>query len=143
MEYWKITPFFFVSSQIKVTDIKALKDLGFTDIICNRPSNESSTDEKPDLIRKVANQNGIDFHDNPFPGNHLSIESISQQKAGGDKTLAYCTSGTRSAILWAFSMAGDINTENILQCLSNAGFPMPHLAEQIEAFALTSTDSEG
>jgi uncharacterized protein (TIGR01244 family) len=143
MEYWKITPSFFVSGQIKITDIKSLKNQGFTDIICNRPCHESSTSEKPDLIRKVANQNDIDFHNNPFPGNHLSITSVSQQKVGGDKTLAYCTSGIRSAVLWAFSMAGDITTENILQCLSDAGFPMPHLADQIEGFALTKIANEG
>tara|TARA_Y100000739_G_C20603348_1_gene464110 strand:- start:1931 stop:2350 length:420 start_codon:yes stop_codon:yes gene_type:complete len=139
MEYRKLTTSFFVSSQIKITDIKVLKSLGFTDIICNRPPNESSTDEKPDLISKAANQNGINFHNNPFPGNQLSTESISRQKVDGTKTIAYCTSGARSAILWAFSVAGDITTENILQCLSDAGFPMPHLADQIEAFGQINT----
>ena len=95
---------------------------------------ESLDDEKPSLIRKAASQNSINFHDNPFPGSHLSLECISQQKVSGNKILAYCTSGTRSAILWAFSMASDMETTNILQCLAKAGFPMPHLADQIDAF---------
>jgi len=143
MEYRKLTSSFFVSSQIKITDLKTLKNLGFTDIICNRPSYESLDDEKPSLIRKAASQNSINFHDNPFPGSHLSLECISQQKVSGNKILAYCTSGTRSAILWAFSVAGEMTTESILQSLFDAGFPMPHLADQIRAFAITNTTKKG
>jgi len=61
--------------------------------------------------------------------------TISYQKTGGIKTLAYCTSGTRSAILWAFSIAGEIPTPKILECLVEAGFPMPHLSDQINSLA--------
>ena len=143
MDYKELTPIFFVSGQIKAHDIEIVKNLGFTDIICNRPSHESSCDEKPDIIGDAASRSGITFYDNPFPSIQLSVESISRQKTNGAKTLAYCTSGTRSAILWAFSMASDMETTNILQCLAKAGFPMPHLADQIDSFGKISIMNEG
>ena len=143
MDYKELTPIFFVSGQIKAHDIEIVKNLGFTDIICNRPSHESSCDEKPDIISDAAGRSGITFYDNPFPSIQLSVESISRQKTNGAKTLAYCTSGTRSAILWAFSVAGEMTTESILQSLFDAGFPMPHLADQIRTFAITNTTKKG
>ena len=135
MNYHKLTSSFFISSQIKISEVDSLKENGFTDIICNRPAHECSADERPEVIREAVRNLGLNFFDNPLSNGQLSLDTISNQKNDGIKTLAYCTSGTRSAILWAFSMAGELPTPKILECLVEAGFPMPHLSDQINSLA--------
>ena len=135
MNYHKLTSSFFISSQIKISEVDSLKENGFTDIICNRPAHECSADERPEVIREAVRNLGLNFFDNPLSNGQLSLDTISNQRNDGIKTLAYCTSGTRSAILWAFSMAGELPTSKILECLVEAGFPMPHLSDQINSLA--------
>ena len=135
MNYHKLTSSFFISSQIKISEVDSLKENGFTDVICNRPAHECSADERPEVIREAVRNLGLNFFDNPLSNGQLSLDTISNQRNDGIKTLAYCTSGTRSAILWAFSMAGELPTPKILECLVEAGFPMPHLSDQINSLA--------
>ena len=135
MNYHKLTSSFFISSQIKISEVDSLKENGFTDVICNRPAHECSADERPEVIRESVQNLGLNFIDNPLSNGQLSLDTISNQRNDGIKTLAYCTSGTRSAILWAFSMAGELPTPKILECLVEAGFPMPHLSDQINSLA--------
>lgn len=135
MKYHKLTSSFFISSQIKISEVDSLKENGFTDVICNRPAHECSADERPEVIREAVQNLGLNFFDNPLSNGQLSLDTISNQRNDGIKTLAYCTSGTRSAILWAFSMAGELPTPKILECLVEAGFPMPHLSDQINSLA--------
>lgn len=135
MNYHKLTSSFFISSQIKISEVDSLKENGFTDVICNRPAHECSADERPEVIRVAVQNLGLNFFDNPLSNGQLSLDTISNQRNDGIKTLAYCTSGTRSAILWAFSMAGELPTPKILECLVEAGFPMPHLSDQINSLA--------
>jgi|TARA_B100000768_G_C11053820_1_gene279493 uncharacterized protein (TIGR01244 family) len=135
MNYHKLTSSFFISSQIKISEVDSLKENGFTDVICNRPAHECNADERPEVIREAVQNLGLNFFDNPLSNGQLSLDTISNQRNDGIKTLAYCTSGTRSAILWAFSMAGELPTPKILECLVEAGFPMPHLSDQINSLA--------
>ena len=135
MNYHKLTSSFFISSQIKISEVDSLKENGFTDVICNRPAHECNADERPEVIREAVQNLGLNFIDNPLSNGQLSLDTISNQRNDGIKTLAYCTSGTRSAILWAFSMAGELPTPKILECLVEAGFPMPHLSDQINSLA--------
>mgnify|MGYP002700787063 FL=1 len=135
MNYHKLTSSFFISSQIKISEVDSLKENGFTDVICNRPAHECSAGERPEVIREAVQNLGLNFIDNPLSNGQLSLDTISNQRNDGIKTLAYCTSGTRSAILWAFSMAGELPTSKILECLVEAGFPMPHLSDQINSLA--------
>ena len=135
MNYHKLTSSFFISSQIKISEVNSLKENGFTDVICNRPAHECNADERPEVIREAVQNLGLNFFDNPLSNGQLSLDTISNQRNDGIKTLAYCTSGTRSAILWAFSMAGELPTPKILECLVEAGFPMPHLSDQINSLA--------
>lgn len=112
----------------------AIKDAGFTHVICNRPEPESAPGDKPQDIQSAAEAAGLTFADNPVVPGQLTIENVEAQVENG-KTLAYCASGTRSAIVWALSQAGKQPTSAIIDTLSDAGFPMPQLAGQIDALA--------
>ena len=136
MDIRPLTPDFAVSPQIRVEDVAALKEAGFTAVICNRPAIESALAEQPEEIGKAAEEAGLAFTDNPLVSGHLSMDHITAQAEGSKgKTLAYCASGTRSAILWALAMAGKMPTDEIIAAMDKAGYPMPQLRGQIDMLA--------
>ena len=56
------------------------------------------------------------------------------------KILAYCASGTRSAVLSAFALAGTMARDDILDAIATAGYAMPHLGPQIDHVASARAD---
>lgn len=134
MDIRVLSPSFAVSPQIHPHDLPAIAEAGYRHVICNRPQTESAPDDAPDAIRAASQAAGLSFTDNPVIPGQLTMENIEAQVEDG-KTLAYCASGTRSAIVWALSQAGKQPTQAIIDTLADAGFPMPQLAGQIEALA--------
>jgi len=134
MDTRPITPDFHVAPQISVADIAALKEAGFTHIICNRPEAESAPQDQPELIEQAAKAAGLGWSFNPLVSGELSMEHIDAQTTDG-KVLAYCASGTRSAILWALAQAGKMPTDDILAAIAEAGYPMDALRGQINMLA--------
>ncbi|SDX01600.1 TIGR01244 family sulfur transferase [Litoreibacter albidus] len=134
MDIRTLSPAFAVTPQIHVSDIEDIKAQGFTHILCNRPSAESAPGDKPSDIEIVAKAAGLGFSENPVVMGQLNMDNVSAQKVEG-KVLAYCASGTRSAIVWALSVAGTQPTKDILAALDTAGFPMPQLGPQVDALA--------
>ncbi|MCY4179366.1 MAG: TIGR01244 family sulfur transferase, partial [Litoreibacter sp.] len=127
-------PDFAVSPQITVAEVAVLAEAGFTHVICNRPAFESAPEDAPDAIKTAVEAAGIGWTDNPLVSGQLTLEHITAQKVDG-KVLAYCASGTRSAILWALSQAGEMPTDDIMDALTKAGYPLEGLRGQIEMLA--------
>ena len=134
MDIRTLSPDFAVTPQIHISDIEAIKAEGFTHIICNRPSAENAPGDKPDEIEEVVRAAGLGFSNNPVVMGQLTMDNVEAQKVDG-KALAYCASGTRSAVVWALSIAGTQPTAKILDTLAEAGFPMPQLGPQIDSLA--------
>ncbi len=134
MDIRTLSPDFAVTPQIHVSDIEDIKAEGFTHIVCNRPSAESAPGDKPSDIEMATKAAGLGFSNNPVVMGQLNMENVNAQKIDG-KTLAYCASGTRSAIVWALAVAGTQPTKDILAALDTAGFPMPQLGPQVDALA--------
>ncbi len=61
-------------------------------------------------------------------------------EGGSGKILAYCASGTRSAVLSAFALAGSMARDDILDAIAQAGYPMPQLGAQIDHVASARAD---
>ncbi|NNK79584.1 MAG: TIGR01244 family phosphatase [Litoreibacter sp.] len=140
MDIRSITPDFAVSPQIRVDDIETLKAEGFTHVICNRPVHENIPGEEPETLRQAVEAAGLSFAENPVTAGQLTLENIEAQSTSG-KTLAYCASGTRSAIVWALAQAGKMPTPDILTAIAQAGFPMDQLGPQIDALASRAAQS--
>jgi uncharacterized protein (TIGR01244 family) len=134
MDIRTLSPDFAVTPQIHAADMDAIKTEGFTHILCNRPEGESMPGDKPADIEAAAKAAGLGFSNNPVVMGQLNMDNVTGQKVDG-KVLAYCASGTRSAIVWALSVAGTRPTKDILATLDAAGFPMPQLGPQVDALA--------
>ena len=98
---FKVTEQFFVSGQINPETVMHLKDKNFHNIVCNRPG-----DVDFDKISKT-------------------FEIISKNK----KTLAYCRTGTRSITLWAFASCNNMEVDEILGAVTEAGYDLNHLRD--------------
>ena len=127
-----------VSPQIAPEDVAGLAESGVTTIIANRPDIEIPEELASAAMSEACRAAGVAFVANPLSPGMLSVEIIEAQLAAiaADKgrTLAYCASGTRSSILWAFAMAmsGEMTNKAILKALDHAGYPAPGLAGQLD-----------
>ncbi|MEM6408909.1 MAG: TIGR01244 family sulfur transferase [Pseudomonadota bacterium] len=140
MDIRALSPDFAVSPQITTAEVAILAEAGFTHVICNRPAFESAPEDAPDAIKAAVEAAGLGWTDNPLVSGQLTLDHVEAQKVEG-KVLAYCASGTRSAILWALSQAGKSATDDIITALVQAGYPLEGLRGQIEMLAQQRPDA--
>ncbi|MEM6585913.1 MAG: TIGR01244 family sulfur transferase [Pseudomonadota bacterium] len=134
-----LTPAFAVTPQIEPTDVPAIKEAGFTTIVCNRPDEEVPVELQADVVRIAVEAAGLNFVVNPIVPGQMHMENVNMQAAAQIETegavLAYCASGTRSSICWSLTQAGRMRTEDIIAATREAGYELGHLAPQIDAMA--------
>lgn len=124
-----------VSGQIRPEDVPALKDLGVTLIINNRPDYEDADQPEGDEIEAAARAHGIDYCHVPIARGMgpSDIEAMREalHSAGDGKLFAFCRTGNRSALAWAVARSEDGVPRSELDRMANeAGFdlgPVSHL----------------
>ncbi|HVY51081.1 MAG TPA: TIGR01244 family sulfur transferase [Devosia sp.] len=120
-----------VSPQISPDDISALKAMGFTTIINNRPDGEAPDQPAAAAIQAAAEAAGLGYHFIPLGRDGVSPEMIEATREALDGSagpvLAFCRSGTRSTTLWALSQAGKLPAGQIVEAAAHAGYDMSHL----------------
>lgn len=132
-----LTPELAVSPQISVDDVAAIKEAGFRSIICNRPDGEVSGQPAFSDVERAATEAGLTVRYIPVISGQLTKDNVDQfGVALGEldgPILAYCRSGTRCAMLWSLSQAGERTADDILGRTAAAGYDMsalmPHLQE--------------
>ena len=145
MPYARLNDKMSVTPQITPDDLPDLVGQGFKAVVCNRPDVEVPPDLSSEALRAACEGAGIAFFNNPLAPGGLTGEAVAAQAqamaATDGAVLAYCASGTRSAILWAFATAGEseMSTEDIVKALDTAGFAFPGIGPQLEQFASQNT----
>jgi uncharacterized protein (TIGR01244 family) len=123
-----------VSGQIQPGEIAALGQQGVTMIVNNRPDGEETGQPLGVEIEEAATTVGIDYRTIPIirgigPADAEAMRDAIRQSRG--KVLAFCRSGTRSALAWALARSEDgMPREEIEQRLIGAGVdptPIAHL----------------
>lgn len=125
----------FVSSQIAPDEVAALAEQGVTVLINNRPDGEEAGQPLASEIEEAAFKAGIDYRFVPIIRGIGPADVEEMQKglraAQGGKLLAFCRSGTRSALSLAVAQREEGAPSNeIQQRLIDAGFdpqPIAHL----------------
>lgn len=139
MTYHMLSETCFVAPQIAPTDMPGFAAAGITTIICNRPDAEVPSELSSGVLRAAAEAAGLVFHDNPSVAGGMTMQDVTDQAAlladSEGKVLAYCASGTRSAVLWALATAGALPTEDILAATERAGYALQGLRGQIDMLA--------
>lgn len=116
---------FFVSAQIDASDIESAKASGIKTIINNRPDGEAPGQPSGATIQAAAEAASLNYVAIPVSGaiaqDHL--DAFREACADGGPTLAYCASGTRSIIVYAYhcALTGQDPSE-ILENARQAGY---------------------
>ncbi len=139
MDIRPLTPGYAVSPQIDTTDLPAIREAGFTTVICNRPDAEIPPHQHAETMRQAAEEAGLSFVVNPIIGGALTMDNVIAQgeaiTAAEGPVLAYCASGNRSSIVWALSQAGTMPTDDLIGLPARHGYQLEGLRPQIEALA--------
>ena len=138
MQYNYLSPTFAVAPQIQAQDVATIYAAGFKTILCNRPDKEVESQNHAKAIEEAAKECGITFLHNPFDAASFCAQNIKAQENAIQNAespiLAYCASGRRSSVAWAFANAKMMPIDDIITALNTAGYDLPHLRVQLESY---------
>lgn len=103
-----LTDRFAVAPQIAVGDVAEIAAAGFGFIVNNRPEGEQPGQPDGEDIETAALAAGLGYLAIPVDHGGFSAEQVaalSALMASDRRILAFCRSGTRSAMLWALALA--------------------------------------
>ena len=133
-----------VSPQIEVSDVPSITQAGFKSVICNRPDQENPEPRQIEAIKAAVEAAGMEFAENVFDPSSFGPDKIERQAELlaqlPSPVFAYCASGNRCSIVWAFAQAGRIATDTILDATTQAGYQLAHLQPQLEMLALNRAE---
>ena len=133
---------FYAAHQIQAKDIAQLKQEKFEYVLCNRPDNEVQDQPSAEVIKSECLANGIEFLHLPISPGDFNLEVIMETVKvlkTAKKTLAYCRTGTRSTMLWAFAKTKDLEVDEVLKITDHSGYNFQHLKELLETYKSTSS----
>lgn len=108
-DFRQVTPSFWASPQIGLSDVAEAWTRGFAMIVNNRPEGEADDQVAGPEIAAAAHAAGLDYH--AIPVTHAGLDEeqvramVTALQAARGPVLAYCRSGTRSTLLWALAQA--------------------------------------
>ncbi|SPF81557.1 TIGR01244 family sulfur transferase [Pseudoprimorskyibacter insulae] len=127
----QITPEYFVAPQIVAEDVPALKEAGFTLVICNRPDGEVPPALQADAIGQAVQAAGMAFEVLPLTHQTMTPDNVARQREllenATGPVLAYCASGTRSTVVWAIGHAPDRGVDGVLSAAAEGGYDLEGL----------------
>jgi uncharacterized protein (TIGR01244 family) len=124
-----------VSGQVAPHEVAGLAEQGITVLVNNRPDGEEPGQPFAGDIEAAAEAAGIAYRFVPImrgigPADVESMQEALREAEGG-KLLAFCRSGTRSALSLALAKREEgASAEDVQRCLTDAGFdpgPIAHL----------------
>jgi uncharacterized protein (TIGR01244 family) len=124
-----------VSGQIAPHEVAGLAEHGVTMLVNNRPDGEEPGQPLAGDIEAAAAAAGIGYRFVPIIRGigPADIEAMQDalRETGDGRMLAFCRSGTRSALTWALAMREEGHSaDDVQQRVSEAGFdpsPIAHL----------------
>ena len=135
-----LSPDYSVAPQITVADVATIAEAGFKSVICNRPDQENPKTHQIAAIKAEVIAAGLEFAENVFDPSTFGPDKNQRQSELLQKlpspVLAYCASGTRCSIVWAFAHASSMDIDSILTATTSAGYQLSHLRPQLESTAL-------
>jgi sulfide:quinone oxidoreductase len=137
MDLHKLNDDLTVAGQIDPAEIPLLAAQGIRSIICNRPDGEVPGQPPFSAVRQAAAEAGIRTLHLPVVSNAIGEEDVTSFGKALDELpkpiLAYCRSGTRSAVLWSLSeAAGGRSIQDILSKAAQAGYDLSALSPRLE-----------
>lgn len=136
MDIRRISPFLSVSPQIYKANVEQIAALGFRTIINNRPDGEVEGQPPASELATEATKHSIVFINQPVLSSGVTIRDAEkfadQLKTVKGPVLAFCRSGTRCTILWAFSEAYHMDADAILNFANSIGYDLKKYRQSMD-----------
>ena len=135
-----LSPTFAVAGQLAAGDFAILAKNGFKAVIANRPDGEEASQLSAAESEALAAAAGLQFRFLPLRMHDvLEPEAAAATRAAMTElpapVLAFCKSGTRSAIAWAAASVETEPVESVVAALRTADFEIPGLASELRVRA--------
>ena len=144
-DFRKLSETFAASPQLALADLEEAAQAGVKLIINNRPDGEAPDEPQGADIESAANSLGMEYIAIPVSHAGFSLPQVDAmaqvlQEAEG-QTLAYCRSGTRSALLWALARAklGD-DPRHLAAAAEAAGYSLAPVRPTLDMLAGHASD---
>jgi len=135
MECKTLGPDIAASPQINIGLMDEIAAAGYQSIICNRPDGEAPDQTPFSEIEKAARERNIEVRYIPVVSGKITDDDVIRFAAARrdlpKPQLAYCRTGTRSAMLWGLSEASSRPLQEILLTTKGAGFDIASLSVPI------------
>lgn len=131
----------YISGQITLDMMQGLKKNRIDLLINNRPDHEDINQLKSKDIKNLASSLDIKYYNIPFSGSNVQLEQIHYLadllKNNDKKTLIYCKSGARSALIWGLSSVIYLgfNMSDVMDDISNLGYDSSIFPNMVEYFS--------
>lgn len=134
-----------VSGWLNEEDFAEVKALGFAKVINFRPDNEAHDQMPSTEAEAAARRAGLGYVQIPVTRQNLFTDDVvgraAKEFASGERTLAYCASGQRAAIVWAAATARSHPVNEVLSSVGAGGFDLRLIRADLEAQARRARDS--
>ncbi|MBS0385670.1 MAG: TIGR01244 family phosphatase [Proteobacteria bacterium] len=139
-EFRRLSPDFAVAPQLTLEDIARAGAEGFGTIIKNRSENEDPGQPSEADIVAATKAAGMTFRALPFQGPPppaVVAETVLIMEQSPRPILAYCRSGTRSAMAWGMAQAlsGAAGPDEIVEAAARAGYDLSRARSALETLA--------
>lgn len=135
MDIRKLSEAYSVAPQIEPQEVPSLGEAGFRSIMCNRPDGEEFGQPEFAHIEAAAKAEGLEVCWVPIVSGAVTPEALEAFRTALDDMpgpmLAYCRSGTRSAMLWAITQSGKLPDDEIIAATRAAGYDMAGVVQQM------------
>ena len=131
-----LSPDFSVTPQIEAADIAELAARGFQSIIGNRPEGEAPDQPAWSSLAVEAERQGMSARQIPVVPGQISPDDV-RRFAEALRDLptpiaAFCRTGTRSAMLWAFANPNGLSVDERIATAAAQGYDLAPLRERME-----------
>lgn len=141
---------FAIAADVRPEDFDRIASAGFRTVINNRPDGEELGAMTSEQAREAARKAGLYYRHVPAASHALFDDELLhdfQQSLDGlpGPVIAFCKTGTRSAVLWARLAARHQPVASVLRRLAAAGYELSYLEPELEqdACALLSPPFAG
>lgn len=134
----------FVTGQLDLMTMNALAEQGVMSFINNRPDNEAHMQPSADSLKAAAVELGVDYRHIPMASGvtvHMLEASLDAFANMPRPIVAFCASGMRSAVLWAFAHVDTMGVDGVMDALKSVGFELEQIRPSLVQFAARSQGS--
>ena len=146
MSILKLTDNLYIAPQLTQADTAEAARLGIRSVICNRPDGEEPGQPDFAQVQQWLAAEGIDdVQHQPVAAPTIQAGDVARLKAlrqsSHTPVLAYCRTGTRSALLWGLEQAAaGMPVAEIIAAAQQAGVDLNNFTERLQAAAHTDSN---